>query len=328
MNKTLGTKAAALALRGGRKESSFLCVLESYGQYDPLEKRPQEKDARWFLKALVAIKEEIETSADEAIIKLVHEHQLSQLVVDFPLSWPACHDCQLTCPGEALCPVFEVQAARDYMNQILEKDRKSQEVRPKQYEYDRADSLMVKHNKDVLAKKTEMHLLSKSFKRRLKKGLLPYWNRPLDAWLWCQYYDQLLDLFNITYDSFGQSALMGPVRLSYLRRHWPISINVYESNVYINFVELLKGGVVKQKDLSVLAHYIQGVEGRLDVIKEIEDKLGLFVYGQDLEQLISSSMAFEAFILAVGARQAVLGQTLKAPAWASTHAENFLIPLF
>ncbi len=308
-----------LALKGGRKESSWLCVLVPH-------EGPSHGQARWFLRDLLPIRDELEETPDQAILASVRRQDLSDLVVDFPLTHAPCQNCELACPGEMNCPVHGVVQARKRIQDLLELDQALLKDGPKAYENQRLVLEEIQHNRDVLKKDTDAPLLSKSFKRRLKKGILPYWNRPLDAWVWSQYYDQLLELFNVSYDSFGHAPLMVLSRMAYLKRHLVGSLKVHEANVYVTYVELLRAKAVAQKDLALLADYIQAPEARLDVLKRLDQTLDIFVYGQDMEMLIQNPAAFDAFILAVAGRQRVLNKHHQIPAWSG--ASDFIAPVF
>ena len=183
---------AGLSLGGGKKENFFFCLLEFY-----------QDDGRWFLTSLNQVKEEANLNQDEAIMSWVEGSSLKQLLVDFPLSKPPCETCDLVCPGIDSCHHPVVHDVKSLMKNILEEDSHRVKENPKRYEQQRVDEQMVHHSKSVLDKDTSTHILSKSFKRKLKKGFIPYWNRPLDVWIWINYYDQILNTFNISYDSFG-----------------------------------------------------------------------------------------------------------------------------
>lgn len=290
-----------LSMKGGRKDLFTFCLLEFY---------PDQK--RWFLKSLLKVEDEVpKKDGDAAIKKWIEEYDVHQLVVDFPLTNPPCHDCTLDCPGVHQCPVAEVKAVRKSMDTILEKDQKLMESDPKKYEYDRNADDQFDHGKDILTKVAHDHMISRSFRRRLKKGFLPYWNRPVDFWIWRHYYDQLLEMFNSSYDSFGNTSLMIMARFSYLKRHFPRSLSLYEAHVPLIFLELIRSKIISRQDLYQLSDFEMGIDARFDILKKIESALGIFIYEHDMEVLIKNPRAFDSFMLACAGQRKQLQKTIE-----------------
>ncbi len=309
-------KIAGLALRGGKRNNFFFCLLEYY-----------ENEKRWFLSALRQVKEE-EGDGNEATLFWVDEFNLKELVVDVPLGQPSCLRCQLNCPGIKACVHPEVKEIRDRIKRVLAYDASLREGNPKKYEQERLADDLFDANRNVLEEGTSEHILSRSFKRRLRKGVLPYWNRPLDFWVWGNYHDQLLKLFNYTFDSYGNASIMLLNRFSYLKRHLPPDLKVLESNTYLILVELLKSQVLEKRVLKSY-HDIEGTfEMREAVIKSLEERLGLFIYGQDKETLIKEPHAFESLLLSIAGQRHVLNQFQPLPDWCGEGADHFLVPQF
>lgn len=307
---------AGMSLRGGRRDNFTFCLIEFFPDQN-----------RWFLKSLLQVKDEEGIDGDEAIRAWIEEYELKEIVVDFPLSPPACHECQLSCPGLHQCMVPSVKKVRESIEEILEKDAQLQKENPKRYEQERNKDDEIDYSKDVLSKPTHEHLLSRSFKRRLKKGFVPYWNRSVDFWIWLHYYDQLLDVFNISYDSFGNTSLMTQSRFTYLRRHFPQDLKLFEGHVQVTMIELLRAKVIDKRDIVQLSDIELGMEARLDIIKKIESKLKVFIYDHDLEILVKNPRAFESFLLAIVGQNIHLNQNQKIPDWA-TGSSSFVIPQF
>src|SRR5690554_2436372 len=88
---------AGMSLRGGRRDNFTFCLIEFFPDQN-----------RWFLKSLLQVKDEEGIDGDEAIRAWIEEYELKEIVVDFPLSPPACHECQLSCPGLKQCMVPSV----------------------------------------------------------------------------------------------------------------------------------------------------------------------------------------------------------------------------
>jgi len=307
---------AGLSMKGGRKDNFIFCLIEYYPD-----------QSRWFLKSLLQVKDEEGRDGDEAIREWISKYKLKNLVVDFPLSNPSCHSCELDCPGAVLCEVESVVKVRKEIQILIDEDLKIQNHHPKEYERKRNEADEIDYSRDVMAKPTDQHLLSRSFKRRLKKGYLPYWNRPLDFWVWKHYYDQLLDLFNLSFDSFGSTSLMIQSRFTYLRRHFPQDFNLYESHLPILLIELLRAGIIHKRDVLQLSDIEMGMESRLDIIKKIEEHLKVFIYDHDLEFLVKNPRAFESFLLAIVGQNIHLGKQRSLPDWALEESQ-FVIPSF
>lgn len=306
---------ASVSLKGGRKDQFYFCLLEHY-----------EDSGRFFLKSLLQLKDDESADGNEALKSWIKEYKLEYLVVDFPLSDPECKNCELECPGAYNCPKDSVVAVRERINSILEKDSEIYDKHPKGYEQDRNSDDLIDYSKDILEHDTGTYILSRSFKRKLKKGFLPYWNRSLDFWIWRKYHDQLLSLFNISYDSFGSTSLMLLSRFTYLRRHFPGDLKLHEANIYIVLIELLRSGMISKKDLVNIQNIDRGVESRLNIIKSIEKSLNIFVYDSDLEILVKNTRAFDSFLLAVAGQSLYFSKVIDLPKWTIPKDTNFVIP--
>ena len=311
-------RVAGLSMKGGRKDNFYFCLLDHY------------KDGnRWFLKSVLQVRDEDEfDDGDDAIRSWIDQYQLQNLVVDFPLSRPACHDCTIECPGIPNCPILDVQHVQQEAKVILEKDLKLSKENPKEYERERNVDELFDYSRDIFEKWPVDNLLSKSFKRRLKKGFLPYWNRSLDFWVWCFYHDQILKLFNSTFDSFGNTSLMILSRFSYLRRHFPKELELFEGNVNLALIELIRSKILLKKNILNLNDFEQGVDARLDIIKKIESKLNIFIYDHDLDILAKNPRAFDSFILAVIGQRNHIHETIKLPEWTLPDKTKFILPSF
>lgn len=311
-------RVAGLSMKGGRRDNFFFCLLDHYEDGD-----------RWFLKSLLQVKDEEEiNNGDDAIRSWIDEYGIDNLVLDFPLSKPPCHECERECPGISKCPVEEVTYVQNQAKEILEKDKLLAKENPKEYERSRNLDDLFDYGRDIFDKWPVEHLLSRSFKRRLKKGYLPYWNRSLDFWIWCFYHDQLLRLFNTTFDSFGNTSLMMISRFSYMRRHFPVDLNLFEANVNLTLIELIRSRILLKKNILNLNDLEIGVDARLDIIKKIENKLNIFIYDHDLDVLAKNPRAFESFILAIAGQRKLLNQVIDTPDWTSPDQTKFILPSF
>jgi hypothetical protein len=305
---------AGMSLKGGRKDQFFFCLLEYF-----------EDQKRWFLKSLLQVRDEKDLDGDDAIRIWIDKFHLKQLVVDVPLSYPAYHEqTTVNLKKEKEC----VAKVRSKMQQLLDEDERRRVSNPKRYEQERNLDDIFDFHKDIMAKEPHVHILTRSFKRKLKKGFVPYWNRTIDFYIWMYYYDQLLDLFNVSYDSFGNTSLLNQFRFDYLRSHFPSSLELFEGNYQIALIELLRSGIIQNKDIQGLSDLEEVVEARLDIIEKIEDALDIFIYDHDLEILVKNPRAFESFILSVIGQNSQLGQNRKLPEWSLPDRTKFLIPHF
>ena len=304
-------------MKGGRKDNFYFCLLEFYPASD-----------RWFLKSLLQVCDEENCDGDDAVRKWIENFNLRHLVVDFPLSSPACHSCELDCPGAENCSKSEVSPVRERIKRLLEEDMHILQGHPKSYERTRNADDQIDMSRDVMDKEVTNHILSRPFKRRLKKGFLPYWNRAVDFWIWSHYYDQLLDIFNSSYDSFGSTSLMLISRFSYLRRHFPPELELFEAHTPLILIELLRSKTISRKDIELLNDIEFSIGARLNIIQKIEQKLSIFIYDHDLEIIVKQPRAFESFLMAVAGQNIQENKNRHIPDWTQPEKTKFTIPAF
>ncbi|MBT3235885.1 MAG: hypothetical protein HN353_08035 [Bdellovibrionales bacterium] len=312
MSKSI--KVAGLSLTGSRKDNFYLSLLEYY-----------EDSNRFFLSSLLQVGNQ---SGDDAIPNWISTYMLTDLIVDFPLSKPPCEVCQLTCPGLSTCPDPKVQDVRERIELLLKDDNTLSSRYPKQYERERNQHDEVNYSRDICEKEPYQHLLSRSFKRRLRKGFLPYWNRSIDLWVWMHYFDQLLSLFNISYDSFGSTSLMLLSRFAYLKRHFNTPVNFHESRRQIILIELLKERIIHKRDILNLNDLDLGPIARREIIQNIEQGLSLFIYDHDMEILVEKQRAFDSFLLSLAGKSLCLGHLRTIPPWADPAESRLVVPTF
>lgn len=304
-------------MKGGRKDNFYFCLLEHF-----------ESENRWFLRSILQVRDEENIEGDDALREWISNYNIREMVVDFPLSSPPCINCTLECPGSNKCPVPAVATIRQKTEKLLQEDQDRLEKNPKQYEYDRNNDDLFFHGKDYVSKSPTHHLLSRSFKRRLKRGLIPYWNRPIDFIIWSNYYDALLKLFNQSYDSFGNTGLVIISRFSYLKRHFPKNLAFYEGHTLIILIEMMRAGMIKQAEIKDLTDIELGRTARQTVIKALEKKLNLFIYENDLDLLVRHPRAFESFLMAASGICLRSTQVRKIPQWIGPESGYFVIPKF
>ncbi len=317
----------SLSMKGGRKDNFYFCLIEHYANADEGNNIGFQED-RWFLKSLLPVKEEEEENTDDVIRSWIQKFNVEQLVVDFPLTTPMCQSCELDCPGVKSCPQLEVVTVNKKMEELLAKDQELLTTNPKKYEQDRNRADEIVYNKNIFEKETHHHLLSRSFKRRLKKGYIPYWNRPIDLWMWKYYYDPILEMFNTSFDSFGHTSLMMLSRFAYLKRHFPKSLELFEANEHVILIELLRSKIILKKDVVSLQDIDLGIESRLDFIKKVEKELNIFIYNHDLEILVKNPRAFDSFLLALAGQNVLQKKNRSLPDWTKPLETRFVVPHF
>ena len=184
--------------------------------------------------------------------------------------------------------------------------------------------------RDVLNQKTSDHLLSRSFKRRLKKGYLPYWESKY------RFYG-----FGISITIRCKKYLMLPMIVLEILLLWfkrvlnilgAISPTIFSSmraNEYIILIELLRSGVLLKRDLIDMSDFELGAEVRAEMIKRIETSLNLFIYDQDFELLVKYPRAFFKFFFWPFSGQYLhLNSSLAPPKWVRKEDQDFIIPQF
>lgn len=307
-----------MSLGGGRRENFFLSLLEYY---------PEKK--RWFLKSLHQVKDEEIRDRDEIIASWVEQYGLKQLIVDFPLSRPPCEEsCLSKCTGAHACPREQVIQVREEMQDLLEEDAAFHAANPKKYEQERVSSLEIEYSRNITGKNPDEHMLSRSFKRKLRKGFVPYWHRPIDFWVWKNYYDQLLEVFKMSYDSFGNVSVMLLARLKYLVRHLPRDLTMYESSIEICMIELYRARIISKSLLLQLFDLDLASSAREQIVMNIEKHMDIFIYENDLQTITKNIQAFDSFILSVVGQRMLMNGLREIPEWGNSDGGNFIVPSF
>ena len=81
---------------------------------------------------------------------------------------PPCYGCNLDCPGLSRCPV-EGFIKQEKMDSLIFKDQEMKTKNPKRYEAARNEAESVNPLKKYSQYKTDEHILSRAFKRRIKR---------------------------------------------------------------------------------------------------------------------------------------------------------------
>ena len=300
---------AGLSMKGGQKENFFLCLIQYFPQY-----------SRWSLTKLSQVKD-YPIGGDNTLKGWVKEHDLRHLILDFPLEQPACLSCDLICPGTQDCIHPAIQKIRSQIHQTLEADEKLYDENPKEYERLRHEMELTYVHK----LKRPHELISKSFKRRLKKGITPYWHRGIDLWIWARYYDIFLSFFKTSYDSLGGSSLMLMNRFEYIKRHLPKSVSLWESDPRLMLLELLGHDIIKERYLRGIGQLDEARISRKAILKNIEIKLKVFIYESEQQILEENLKAFDSFLLALSGIFLQKKWIHELPPWANK-SQTFIAP--
>ncbi len=310
-------KIAGLSFVGGRKDNYFLSIFEFI-----------ESSQQWKLTNLNEYKDEDVLDHDNVITDWIHRFNLEKVIVNFPQNMPLCNSCDLECPGVSHCPQEEVAKIKKLIDSYLISDRNIQLTNPKKYEQDRAEKLKDYTKSNLTEKESNVYIMSKSFKRRLKKGYLPYWNRPIDFWVWLHYYDLLLEYFKSSFDSFGNVSLMLLQKFQYIKKHLPESVEFFESNVQVSLIELFLNGIITKKDLVDYRTLEYSILARINIIKACEKHFNLFIYEEDIEAIVKSPRAFESFLLALSGVKLLESKCKKVSLMGIEINDQFIVPDF
>jgi hypothetical protein len=142
------------------------------------------------------------------------------------------------------------------------------------------------------------------------------------------YHDSLLDIFETSYDSFGNTSIMVQSRFNYLKRHFPEDLMLFEGNGKIVLLELLKAKILNKNDILKLKDIDGAVEGRIGIIKKLESKLNIFIYDSDLEVLAKNVHGFDSFLLALIGMNIHSKKIKEVPPWAMNKSSQFVAPAF
>lgn len=293
----------ALSVYGGKKDCFYLACVEHFAQ-----------EQRYFLSTLQKFSDQQTSSLAQTLAGF----NLPFVITDLPLDVPPCSHCTALCQGLSNCTHPQTVAARECLQKMLLQDRQRYQAHPKSYERQRAAE-------DLKEQRPE--LLSRSLRRRCKRGFNPYWHRPIDVYIWSLYFDQLQRFFKTSYDSFGNTSLMVWLRFLYWQRHLPEQTVLWEGRSVLVLLALLQADIIKPRTAQALADLDRGSTAKLDVIRQIERHLNFFIYDRDLEVLIKEPKAFDSFLLALAAVAADRGQIKTIPSWAASKAP-FILPEF
>ncbi len=232
---------------------------------------------------------------DIVVAKWIENKGIDILTVDFPRTFPPCHGCKEVCSGIASCSVENVKIVTSQIKTLLENSDSSER-------------------------------LTKSFKRKLKKGFVPYWNRGIDFYIWNNYYDQLLDFFNSSFNSFGHSSYIVFSRFNFIERMISSRVKIAEADNKILLIELLRQKILNNREVLGLSSFDGVDSARLNIIEKLEKNFNIFIYDHDLNSIAKNQRYFDAFLMSISGLLLSEKRTSELPAWCGT--DLFIIPEF
>jgi hypothetical protein len=265
---------------------------------------------------------------DLILVKHLKDAKIKTAIFDFPLSKSLCMNCTLVCPGSELCPQTPIEQVRNIINDLLEEDARLYKLNPKKYEVDRKVDDLFELNTDLLAKRTDEHVLSKAFKRRLKRGLSPYANRPLDFWVWQHYYDAYLAVFQSSFDSFGDVSFIHLAYYEYWQKHLPKEISILETSPQLALLELYRAEIIEKKQLLTLMDINQAPLARLEIVRALTHRLHLIITEMQYDKLVRNPRAFSSFLLAIAGLKLESKNYYDLPQYTEPDKTRFFVPYF
>ena len=307
-------RIAGVYFYSGKANNFIACIFDYFESAD-----------RWLLSKL-HLPTNSKNSTDQNFEQWLIENKITDVVVDFPTSKSLCETCPLVCPGEFNCSNNDVISIKQQIEQRLRSDHLFEKNEPKNYERARNSMEEYDHHRSNFPDSPDKIPLSKSLKKRLKRGFTPYWNRPIDVYIWLNYYDQLLKFFNYSYDSFGHTSLMTIQRFAYLRNHIS-GIKIYESNIYLNMIELLRANILTPDDLLGMKYVDEFSVGyRKKIISKVESNLNIYMKEEDSAKLTFDPKAINSFMLGISGIYQIKAKKRTLPNWCLN--QNFIIPDF
>lgn len=293
-------RIAGASLTTGKWEDAYFCELHFYPDQE-----------RWVVRSLATLQQDI------APIDL----PLSMLIVDLPLT----HSIG---PHGKVLSEKSVEGICQRLQNLLEEDAQFAKSQPKKYELERKRDDLVDFKKNLLDQKISGPQLSVAFKRKLKKGFIPYMHRPIDAWVWMHYFDAMQKAFGVTFDSFGHVSVPLLQRFALFRQQLGSEANLAETNYWILLLELYRADYLSKKQVLFERKGSGSSEFRAHVIDQLEEELGLFIYEQDYRLLVKNPRAFASFLFALAGLRRHQKDVYQLPEWALEQGEHFFIPHF
>lgn len=309
--------AAGISLTSSKADDFYLMYFE------PIEN----ENSRYRLH----VKDQTNTNGhdhDLILVKHLKDAKIKSAIFDFPLSKSLCLSCTLSCPGSELCPQVPITQVRKIINDLLDVDSNLYKINPKKYEVDRKVDDLLELDSDLFAKRTDEHVLSKAFKRRLKRGLSPYANRPLDFWVWQHYYDAYLAVFQTSFDSFGDVSFIHLAYYQYWQKHLPHDTALWETAPQLVLLELYRAEFIEKKQLITLTDINQAPLARLEIVRALTHRLHLIITETQYDKLVRNPRAFSSFLLAIAGLKLEKQSFYDLPNYTEPEKTHFFVPYF
>jgi hypothetical protein len=294
-------RIAGASLTTGKWEETYFCALHYFSE-----------QKRWAVKSLHTF--------DRDIISF--HPPINSFTVDLPLHAGLCSEHVHALPPKS------VQFIQQMLNKQLDEDAIYAKTHPKKYEQERKRDELIDFKKHLLESRPTSSQLSLTYKRKLKKGFIPYLHRPIDAWVWMHYFDAMNEAFKVTFDSYGHVSVPLLQRFAYFRSQFPTTCDFFETNFWILLLELYRADLINKKQLLFERKGEEAIRFRSHIIETLESKLGLFIYDQDLSVLVRQPRAFASFLLAVAGLRRQQGDFYQLPKWALEQSSQFFVPHF
>lgn len=219
-------------------------------------------------------------AGDESLISLIEELEpgIARIGVNIPLDLPACITCtRKTCPTPVKCTVPSVKWMRESTRKLL----KTRELR---------DS-----NVRVLE-------------------FTPYTQRPVELWVRYQVLPKLPQSHRFEVDeALGGNKAPLTARMNYLQRHLS-KMPLAEVWPKLSVAILAEQLGLEKRTVARYRHLEEGIHAREQIIEELADRHGLFIYERDIRKLAQSLSAFDGFICAYTALLSDNDQCAEVPA--------------
>jgi hypothetical protein len=313
----MSKKIAGVYFHSGKTSQFIACVLDYFEPGD-----------RWVLDQIY-FSGDSSKALNESFESWVIANNITDLVLNFPVSPTLCESCTLMCPGEDSCHHSVNVEMKETVASVLEKDSVYEKENPKDYERARNKQDEYVHRLKVFSSnQTTYTPISKSLKKRLRRGFIPYWNRPIDLFICLNYYNELIQVFNYSYDSFGHTSLMNIKRFNYLSKHLT-GVNIWESNIYLNFLELLRSEILATDDLYGMKYVDEfSVSLRKNIVSKVEKNLNIFIKSEDSAILTFDPRAINALVLSLSGVAKSSNHAVTLPSWCQSSHQNFIVPTY
>lgn len=209
-----------------------------------------------------------EDPADQVLIELIREHADENphhsliLGANVPVQLPACIGCERKCPMPGKCTVPSVKWMRD---SVRKASRSSSADLPRIKEF------------------------------------TPYTQRPVELWLRYSILPQLPERIRFDIDeTLGGNKAPLTARFQYIQKHLK-GFRIVETWPKLTIACLGEELKLNHRLQTSYRKLEEGAHARTEILEEIIDHFGIFVYDRDARKISQSLTAFDAFICALTA---------------------------